>query len=89
MIDNIVIGKILVEPNLLFAKDERDWDDNIKQLTYFTNERFLPKILVEVGAVKSISEVRRNKPQLMIWLNKVDFITVKWGKRILNIAIGE
>lgn len=89
MIDNIVIGKILVEPHLLFAKDEQDWNDNIKHLTHFTNERFLPKILVEVRAVKSISEVRRNKPQLMIELNEVDFITVKWGKRVLNIAIGE
>lgn len=82
MIDNIIIGKILVEPHLLFAKDEQNWNNNVKQLTYFTNERFLPKLLVEVGVVKSISEVRRNKPQLMIELNEVDFITVKWGKRM-------
>lgn len=89
MIDNIVIGKILVEPHLLFAKDEQDWNDNISQLTYFTNERFLPRLLVEVGAVESISEVRRNQPKLIKTLNDIDFITVKWGKRILNIAIGE
>ena len=89
MIDNIVIGKILVEPHLLFAKDENDWEKNIKARTHFTEERFLPRLLVEVGAVKSVSEVRRNQPKLMVTLDEIDFITVKWGKRILSIAIGQ
>lgn len=89
MIDNIVVGNILVDPQLLFAKDIDDWNKNVKQLTHFTNERFLPKILLEIEVVKSLSEVRRNKPEFMIDLSDIDFITIKWGKRILNIAIGE
>lgn len=44
--ENIVIGKPIVEPSSMFAKDKNDWINVEKEKTYFTNERFLPRILV-------------------------------------------
>ena len=55
---------------------------------YYTEERFLPKIMVDLGIVKSISEVRRNKPELIINLNKLDYLEIKWGKSYLFILVG-
>lgn len=64
--------------------------DNTKE-TYYTNERFLPKILVDLGVYLSISEIRRNKPELFVTLDKKDFIfKLKVAKkRFLWIAIGD
>lgn len=89
MIQNIVIGKLLVEPESLFALDKKDWEDVEKPITMFTEERFLPKLMVEAGIVKSISEVRRNQPKLMVCLDKVDYLEIKWGKKRLFIGVGE
>lgn len=87
-IENIVIGKPLVNEVGIFSKDSNDWI-NIEQLkTYYTEERFLPKLLVECGIVKSVSEVLRNKPQFKITLNEYDYIEIKWGKRKLFILVG-
>ena len=37
--------------------------------------------MVELGIVKSISEVRRNKPELVRELNDYDYLEIKsWGK---------
>lgn len=47
---------------------------------YFTEERFLPRILDELGIYPSVSEIRKNKPELMMDLNEVDFIDGKDGK---------
>ena len=74
-IENIVIGKPIVEPSLMFALNDEDWEKNEKEKTYFTEERFLPRILVEVGLYPSVNEIRRNKPELMITLDKLDFIS--------------
>ena len=74
-IENIVVGKPLVNPCDIFASCETDWESVEKEKTYFTDERFLPKILVEIGAYPSVSEIRRNKPELMIELNDCDFIS--------------
>lgn len=63
-VENIVIGKPVVEPQHLFALDEDDWNRVEKEKTYYTEERFLPRILVDIGIYPSISEIRRNKPQL-------------------------
>ena len=41
-IENIVIGKPVVDLQQLFAADEDDWDRTEKEKTYFTEERFLP-----------------------------------------------
>ena len=89
MIQNVVIGKPLCEPHLLFASDEADWRSNERENTLFTDERFLPRILVSAGIAKSVSDVRRNRPELVRELHEVDFIMVKWGKKFLWIAVGE
>ena len=90
-IENIVIGKPIVEPYIMFATDEDDWIKFEKEKTYYTDERFLPRILVDIGIYPSVSEIRRNKPDLMISLDKLDFINnLKVSKkRRLWILVGE
>lgn len=73
-IENIVIGKPIVEPSTMFAADEDDWERTEKEKTYYTEERFLPRILVDIGIYPSVSEIRRNKPGLMVTFDKLDFI---------------
>ena len=89
-IENIVIGNPIVEPYIMFAADEDDWNKVEREKTYYTEERFLPRILVDVGIYPSVSEIRRNKPELMIGLNKLDFIdNMKVSKkRRLWILVG-
>ena len=90
-IENIVIGKPIVEPSTMFATNEDDWERIEKEKTYYTEERFLPRILVDIGIYPSVSEIRRNKPELMISLDKLDFIdNLKASKkRRLWILVGE
>ena len=61
-----------------------------KEKIYYTEERFLPRILVDIGIYPSVSEIRRNEPELMIGLNKLDFIdNMKVSKkRRLWILVG-
>jgi hypothetical protein len=89
-IENIVIGNPIVEPKELFAKDDKDWEEVERSKTLFTEERFLPKILVEIGAYKSINEIRKNKPDLVKELNDMDYIDkLKVSKkRFIWIIIG-
>lgn len=89
MFQNIVIGKPLVEPWQLISNSKEEFEKFDKKNTLFTNERFLPKLLVDAGIVKSNSEVKRNKPELWINLNIIDCIWVKWGKQKIFIIIGE
>lgn len=90
-IENIVIGNPIVEPSSMFAKDEEDWNSVEKDKTYFTEERFLPRILVNIGIYPSVNEIRRNKPELMVTLDKLDFIdSLKVSKkRKVWILVGE
>ena len=90
-IENIVIGKPIVEPFIMFATDEDDWIKFEKEKTYYTDERFLQRILVDIGIYPSVSEIRRNKPDLMISLDKLDFIDNLRAskKRRLWILVGE
>ena len=90
-VENIVIGTPIAEPPQMFASDEDDWNKVEAEKTYYTDERFLPRILVDLGIYPSISEIRRNKPQLMVSLNEVNFIVdLKISKkRKLWILIGE
>lgn len=90
-IENIVIGKPIVTPQEMFALNENDWLRIEQEKTYYTSERFLPRILVELGIYPSISEIRRNKPNLMVSLDNVDFIdNLKVSKkRRLWILVGE
>lgn len=89
MFQNVVVGKPLVEPASLIALDKRDWEENEKKNTLFTETRFLPAIMKEAGMVQSTGEVRRNKPELCITLDKPDCMNVKWGKKFLYIVVGE
>ena len=43
------------------AYDEKDLEENKKKNTLFTEERFLPKLLVICGIAKSINEVRKTR----------------------------
>ncbi len=88
-IENIVIGKPLVSPKEMFSNGfEEDWKKELDK-TYFTNERYLPKILKEIGFTKSTSEVRRNRKDLCITLDKLDFLEIKLGKKKLWVLVGE
>ena len=88
-IENVVVGNTILHPSEIFARSLRDWVEVEEPKTIFVNERSLPQILKNIGIVKSISEVRRNKPQLCIQLDKLDYLEVKWGKRKIFILVGE
>jgi hypothetical protein len=89
MFHNIVIGRPLVEPWRLISSSQEEWDRFDKRDTLFTEEHFLPAVLVEAGIVKSRNEIRRNKPELCISLNHLDCFWVKWGKQKIFIIVGE
>lgn len=90
-VENIVIGKPIVEPSTMFSLDEDDWNRTEKEKTYYTDERFLPRILVDIGIYPSVNEIRRNKPELMVELNHLDFLdNLKVSKkRRVWILVGE
>lgn len=89
MFQNVVIGTPLVPPSEILAFDERDWEENEKKVTLFTETRFLPAVMKEAGIVSSTGEVRRNQPKLVITLDMPDFIELKWGKKRLFIVVGK
>lgn len=89
MFHNVVVGKPIVDASSLLAIDEKDWEENEKENTLFTETRFLPAIMKEAGLVQSTGEVKRNKPELCIALDKLDCINLKWGKKFLFIVVGE
>lgn len=89
-IENIVIGAPIVDPKDMFTSSDDDWNTIEKEKTYYTNERFLPRILVDLGIYPSVNELRRNKPNLVKALDGLDFIDglkVK-KKRKLWILVG-
>lgn len=88
MFHNVVIGNPIVEPKTLLALDDIDWETNEKEKTLFTDTRFLPAIMKEAGIVKSIGDVRKNKPDLVVTLNEPDCLFIKWGKKFLYIVVG-
>lgn len=88
IVKNIVIGNPICDPWYMFCNEPDEWDTTKKDI-WFTEDRYLPKLMVNCGLVDSISEVRRNKPELMINLDKPDFLEVKWGKSRLYIQVGE
>lgn len=89
-IENIVIGKPLVNPSEIFSADTDDWEGNESVKTYYTNERYLPRILVDLGIYPSISEIKRNKPELVSTLDKLDFLMIRPKKKIpLWLLVGE
>ena len=90
-IENIVIGTPIADPKDMFSSSDDDWNAIEKEKTYYTNERFLPRILVELGIYPSVNEIRRNKPGLVKTLDGLDFIDgLKIKKnRKLWILVGE
>lgn len=56
--ENIIIGKPLIEPWELLAVDKEDWENIEKEKTLFTDKRFLPHIMKDIGMVNSISEIK-------------------------------
>lgn len=89
-IENIVIGKPIVSPFEMFAYNIDDWNSVESEMTYYTEERYLPRILVKLGIYPSVSEIRRNKPELVITLDKIDFIQIRPKKKVpLWIMVGE
>ena len=88
-IENIVIKSPIVPPEDIFGSSYEDWINMEQDKTYYTEETFLPRIMVELGIVKSVNEVRRNKPELVKELNNYDYQEIKWGKRKLFILVGK
>lgn len=87
-IENIIVGKLECEEAVLFGLDKKDWEENEFPKTLRTASRYLPEILVQAGVASSKNEIRRNRPDLNIVLDKVDFKEIKIGKRKLYIAVG-
>lgn len=80
---NVQVGYPIVDTSDIIPEEEYN-------LTLVTTERYLPRIMVEAGIVKSTSEVRRNRPDLCIEFepDKTDCIEIKWGKSKLFLLIG-
>ena len=87
-IENIVINSPLVPSEEIFALSHEDWINIEQDKTYYTEETFFPRIMVDIGVAKSTSEVKRNKPELVKELNNYDYLEIKWGKRKLFILVG-
>ena len=89
-IENIVIGKPIDSSAKIFANSEDDWENNEKEKTLFTTERSLARILVEIGAYPSTSEIKRNRPDLMITFDTPQFTSIKISKkRRVWVLVGE
>ena len=87
-IENVVVGNPPIKPETIFSNNSTDWETNEKHKTVYTNERFLPRIMKEVGIVNSVSEIKRNRPDLCVVLGKNSFFKIKWGKKFLFILVG-
>lgn len=95
--ENIVIGTPLIEWWELCCSEKRNENGTplLGELmeeadkTFFTKERNLAKILKEIGAVNSIGEVRRNKPELCKDFTEPDCFWLKWGKQRFWVIVGE
>ena len=86
---NVVIGKPLVSAESLLALNQVDWECVEREQTMFTETRYLPAIMKEAGIVSSTNEVRKNKPEYNITLEKPDCLMIKWGKKFLFVVVGE
>ena len=77
----VVVGEPLVDLALLGFKEE--------DITLKTDERFLPRVLVQLGWFSSTSEVKRNRPDLFEECNMPDFQEIRIGKKLLWLIVGE
>lgn len=44
---------------------------------------------MKLGIAPSVSEVRRNRKDLIVELNHLDYLEIKYGKKKLFILVGE
>ena len=87
-VENIVIGKPLVPwYDLCTDGTDSDIEDELNKL-HVTNETIPAVILKDLGIVKSINEVRRNKPTLCDPVKGPDCFWLKWGKRKFWVVVG-
>lgn len=106
-VENIVIGKPIVDEFLMFSFDEKEWNEICKFKTIWIEERFLGDILTKEIPIKhfdemgnfvedtinlkvfpSKSQLRKNRPDLFITLDSLDFKEIKIGKKRFWILIG-
>lgn len=87
--ENIIIGTPIVPVWELVALSEQDYEEKEKPITYFTETRTIARILVDLGVVKSVSEVKRNKPEFCKELTELDCKYIKWGKQKFWVVVGE
>ena len=95
MIDNIIVGNPVVSNELLGIIPT--------EVNHISNERFLPRLLVDAGICKSTSQVKQiNKIRLQstkitdpqeknLWrtLDQLEFTRFKIGKHIFWLVVGE
>lgn len=74
---DIIIGKPLVSSDVLSLDDP-----------VYSSERYLPRLLVDLGIFPSVSQVRKNRPDLCITMDTPDCIEFRIGKRRLYIVVG-
>lgn len=86
-IHHIVIGKPLVDLWMLLGENKED--TSFLENTVFEEDRNLANLLVKHKFMPSKNEIRRNKPQLMITLEKPDFFEIKIGRKRVWIIVGE
>lgn len=85
-IEAIVIGKPLVPLWVLLGTGEND--KSFEETMVFDTDRYLPRLLAKYGFTKSASEIRRNRKDLDIKLEKPDFLEIKLGKKRITIIVG-
>lgn len=85
-IENIVIGKPIVPIQSLLGVNE--YDESWKEVTIFEEERNLADIIVKNGIMTSKREIRRNRPDLIKELDKLDCFQLKIGKKFFFIIVG-
>lgn len=80
-IENIVLNNTPLDAFTLLSNGSiLDWNMELER-TLLTEERFLPRILVELGVTKSTSEIKRNRKDLFITLPIGQYNEFKLGKR--------
>lgn len=104
-IENIIIGNPIVPDELIFGTDDPNVWEKEKDMTIWTEERSLARIIggdfigsytrngeketINLEFAKSVSEVRRNRKDLSVMLDKLDYIEIKYGKKRLFILVGK
>ena len=90
-IENIIICVPLCSWTELITDGTKNDIKKEMEQTHFTSVRNLAYILKEIGVVKSVSEVRRNKPDLCTVIpdDTVDCFWMKWGKRRFYVVVGK